>query len=109
MKKIKAFTLVEVMAVVCIVGLLATMLIPIIAAKHRRDKNQAQIQFQVGDNVYIDAMSVTGVVNNINNLYDVPRATLLVKSTNGTPATLESVDVRLLKKVPPSLEDQWKR
>ena len=109
MKKVKAFTLVEVMVVVAIIAILVAMIIPVIAAKHRHDQNRALIQFQVGDNVYIDALSVTGVVNNINVFYDVPRATLLVKSTNGTPATIEGVDVRLLKKVPPTAEDQWKR
>jgi hypothetical protein len=109
MKKVKAFSIFELMALVCVLNIIVIFIILLVTNTHIHSQNKTLTQFQVGDNVYIDALSITGIVDNINNLYDIPRATLLIKSTNGTPTSIENVDVRLLKKVHPSPEDQWKR
>jgi prepilin-type N-terminal cleavage/methylation domain-containing protein len=110
MKKVKAFTLIEMLIALAIIGLVLASIIPVFSIGHKRraQEHANVLQLKVGGAVYIDALCITGVVNTVNNLWDIPRVTLLMKGTNGFPTQLESVDVRLLKKVPPSPESEWK-
>jgi prepilin-type N-terminal cleavage/methylation domain-containing protein len=108
MKKVKAFSLVEVMVVFAIICILFAMLIPVLVTAHNRRVFAHSIVFHVGDTVSIDALSITGVVVNVNSVYNWPQATLLVKGINGLPTEINPVDIRLLKKVPPSSESEWK-
>ena len=98
-KKVKAFTLIEALVIFAMVTMLIVMFLPIF-----NDTYKGVIKTQVGDAVYIDTLCITGIVNS----YNWPRVTLLVKGTNGLPVQLEAIDVRLLKKVPPSPENEWK-
>ena len=110
MKKIKAFTLFELLMVIAIVAILAAMAIPMIAFKKNHDEMQkAGILFNVGDTVYIETLSVTGVVNHMTTIFDQSTVNLIVKSTNGVLSEFNGVDTRLLKKVPPTPESEWKR
>lgn len=111
MKKVKAFTNVELLIVVASILILGSIILAVVEAPPSRDAishngTNSTISIQVGDTVYIDTLSITGVVNEINEIHDrypLPqKATLLIKGTNGIPNELQNVDVRLLKKVQPT-------
>ena len=111
MKKASAFTVIELLVVIAIIAILAAMLLPKLAAAKRKVQQQQSadqtIHFKVGDVVYIDTLSITGVVSDLD-YFGIVKATLLLKGTNGIPCVFQNVDVRLLKKVPPTPEDEWK-
>lgn len=110
MKKVKAFTLIEALVVVAIVCILLAMLIPAIAAGRKADlQKKAAISYQIGDAVYIESLSVTGVVNHSSVGIGWSRVDLIVKSTNGTVTMLKEVEAQLVKRVPPNAENEWKR
>ena len=108
MKKVKAFTLAEFMVAIAIIAIFLAILLPALVASHNRLSKEHSMALQIGDTVSIDALSITGVVINVNAVYNWPRATLLVKGINGLPTEINPVDIRLLKKVPPSSESEWK-
>jgi len=105
-KKVKAFTLIEMLVVLGIICIIAAVILPAFVFLKRHTQQQS-VTYQVGEAVYIDTLCITGIVNGVNNLYQWPRVSLLIKGTNGLPSQLELVDVRLLKKVPPSPQSEW--
>lgn len=114
MKKRNAFTIIELLEAIAIIGILAVVLLTaLLKSKERMKQKQQQEQvervnkglpaegFKLGDLVFIDGMDVTGRVNNVivalfggNTTVD-----LLVKGTNGVPYTLEKINTALLKPV----------
>ena len=105
MKKIKAFTLVELLTVIVIVSIFSVLIgLPIIMYHTR---HQSAPQVLVGSTMYIDALNITGVVNNVQYYDGHRKVSLLIKGTNGISITLNDLDARLLKKVSPSPKDEW--
>lgn len=110
MKKVKAFTVIEALVVVAILAILAALCLPdILGVKHRKDIQASNLTLKVGDSVYIESLGVTGVVNRSRAGVEWSYIDLIVKSTNGTVIMLKDVDAHIVKKVPPSLENEWQR
>ena len=112
MKYIKAFTLIDVLAVVATLSIIAAMLISALnlATKTHNVKPQSNhVTYAVGDVVTIPTIGVTGVINIARKYYDYQRVDLITKSTNGMSSILEKVDSRLIQKVQPTPEFEWKR
>ena len=105
MKKIKAFTLVELLIVIAIVSMLSVLIgLPIMVNRQNR---QNAPHVTVGDTMYIDSLNITGIVNAVQYYEGHRKVSLLIKGTNGIPITLNDLDARLLKKVSPSPKDEW--
>lgn len=105
MKKIKAFTLVELLVVIVIVSIFSVLIgLPIIMY-HPSHRSAPQVL--VGNTMYIDALNITGIVNNVQYYNGHCKVSFLIKGTNGIPITLNDLDARLLKKVSPSPKDEW--
>jgi prepilin-type N-terminal cleavage/methylation domain-containing protein len=88
--KRKGFTLVEVLAVLAIIGLCAAIVLPL--AIRPKTANNATIK--TGDRVSIKSLNVKGVVDRTYG----GRATIIVQGNDGYPVKLEQVDVRILVK-----------
>ena len=114
MKHTKAFTLVETLVVVAITAIIFAMALPLFysaseKAKHIRERTEQGIELKVGDVVSIPTLGVVGVVNVARGYTDLQRVDIITKGTNGVASILEEVDSRLVKKVPPTPESEWKR
>jgi len=113
MKNKNAFTLIEFLIIIAIVGFLVGILLPAFQTARKKAEQQRQEQtnpsptFQVGDTIYIEEMGVTGKVASIYNSFQYPIAVnILVKGSNGVPVVVENINTALLKKVQPV--ENWK-
>lgn len=110
MKSKNAFTLIELMVVLAIIAILASMLFP---ALHKAKLNKQQMdnkariekttpKFNEGDLVAIEGMDATGKVNavSINGKFDV-----LIRDGNGKIQNVEGISGNLLRKIRTSLRD----
>lgn len=118
MKNKNAFTLIELMTVICIIAIIAALLMPILSGVKTHHSNNTSTyishtednspysdnnvvnksnQIKVGDLVYIDGLSITGKVNAIDAVS--PFADLLTKDTNGTISVLHHINTATLTKI----------
>lgn len=98
----KAFTLIELMIVVAIIGILAAFLIPALKAANKQAERQRyqqpQIVFHVGDTVSINGINSTGVVNYVED-YGGRRIDIIVKNDSGGVTELKDVNTAIVKKI----------
>lgn len=112
MKKLKAFTLVELMVIIAMIGIFSIFVISMVyISKFRTNtqKGKPAIEFKVGDFVYFyttPITTVTGMVDNISRegLGFPLIAALNIQGTNGMPYKY-GVNVDLLHKVPETAEN----
>jgi len=101
------FTFVEVMVVIAIVSLIITILIPVLCKtqkKHSEEtKEYTELQFNIGDNVYNEALGITGVVNQV--FWPSDAVEVVYKNTN--TITKIGLNKGLLTKLPIS-SDKWR-
>ena len=118
MKNKTAFTLIELLVVIAIITILLGMFVPAfkkaklraetIKERQRQEQTTPSVIFNVGDVVYIDSLSITGIVNSSNvgiGPFQNPYVDILIKNTNGLPTLLERINVTLLKKIPQA--EKW--